>query len=221
MRGHFLKISPGTRARELQSDLEMKFPDLTVSYTGSRILIRGAFPVLDSGLVLDRYQIEIEWSDTDSEAPLLYETGGRIPWIGNRHVNTDGRACVFVPEEWLIHPREERTLIRYLDGPVRDFFLWQSLFERGESVRWRDRSHGIVGLIESYGEMIGLEGESAIRCCLEYLSKEQLKGHWTCYCGSAKRIRNCHLEELRALRLRIPQHIAHLALTRLDNPTMR
>ncbi len=221
MRGHFLKIPPGTRARELQSDLEMKFPDLTVSYTGSKIFIRGTFPVLDEAMVLDRYQIEIEWSDTDSEAPLLYETGGRVPWVPDRHVNSDGRACAFVPEEWLIRPGEERTLIRYLDGPVRNFFLWQSLVERGESVPWQDRSHGVAGLIESYGDMLGLEGESAISCCLEYLSKEQIKGHWTCYCGSAKRIRNCHLEELRALRLRISEHIARLALKRLANPIMR
>jgi hypothetical protein len=205
----------------LQNDLGLKYPDFTVCCTGAKIYIRGAFPVLHEGMVLDRYQIEIEWSDSDTEVPLLRETGGRIPWIADRHMSRGGMACLFVPEEWLLRPREEKTVIHYLDGPARNYFLWQSLYDRGLSPPWKDRAHGVPGLLEAYGDMVGMEDESPVRRCLEYLSKEQIKGHWPCPCGSGKRTRDCHLTHMRELKSKIPGYIAQLALMRLANPTIR
>jgi hypothetical protein len=210
-----------SRARDLQRSLSPKYPDLTVSCAGKKIYVRGAFPVIHDGEVLDRYQVEIEWSERDKEAPLLRETAGRIPRIDDRHINKDGEACIFVPEEWLVRPRDEKTLIHYLDGPVRDYFIWQSLCEDGQSLPWKGRSHYIPGLIEAYGEMVGFRGESSIRCCLEYLSKKKIKPHWLCPCGSGKQLRHCHLGHICNLQLKIPRSIAKLAFQRLRNPTAR
>ena len=221
MRSNSPKAAPEAEVQNLQRALETKYSDLTVSCTGTKIYIRGAFPVLHEDKVLDRYQIEIEWSDSDIEVPLLRETAGRIPWIADSHMSQGGLACAFVPEEWLLLPREERTVIHYLDGPARNYFLWQSLHERGQAPPWKDRSHGVPGLLEAYGDMVGMEGESGIRCCLEYLSKEQVKGHWPCPCGSGERIRHCHLAHIRELQSKIPRHIALLALKRLEKPVIR
>jgi len=85
-------IAPEARAKELQNDLGLKYPDFTVCCAGAKIYIRGAFPVFHEGTVLDRYQTEIEWSDTD--VPLLRETGGRIPWVADRHMSIGGMACL-------------------------------------------------------------------------------------------------------------------------------
>lgn len=215
------KPMPETRAGELQRDLETKYPDLTVSSAGTKVYIRGAFPVLQEGRVLDRYQIEIEWSESDLEVPLLRETAGRIPWIADRHMSQGGMACLFVPEEWLLRPREERTVIHYLDGPVKNFFLWQSLYERGKSPPWGERPHGPSGLIEAYGDLVGMKAPAAVLRCLVYLSRDQLKGHWTCPCGSSRRLRHCHIDHLHDLRKKIPRYIAKLALKRLRNPLIR
>ena len=130
-------------------------------------------------------------------------------------------ACLFVPEEWLLRPQEEKTLIRYLDGPVRNYFLWQSLFERGESPPWKERSHGIPGLIEAYGDMVGMQGKEAIIGCLIILSKTAFKGHWICPCRSGQKIRYCHSQHLQNLRLKIFPQVARLALRRLENPLIR
>jgi hypothetical protein len=209
------------RVQELQRELETKYPDLTVRTERKEIYIRGTFAILHEEKVLDRYQIEIQWSDADTEIPILRETGGRIPWLADRHMTQGGLACLFVPEEWLLRPREERTLTQYLDGPVRNYFLWQSLFERGESPPWKDRSHGAPGLFEAYGDMVGMQGKEAISGCLIILSKKTFKGHWICPCGSAQKIRHCHLQHLQNLRLKIPRHVARLALRRLENPLIR
>jgi hypothetical protein len=213
--------SLAARARAVQLEIASRFPDLTVTRNGSKLHIRGAFPVLFEGTVLDRYQIEIEWSESDSEVPVLCETGGRIPWTDDRHMSLGGKACLFVPEEWLLRPRSARTISCYLDGPVHNYFLWQSLFECGKSPPWGERSHGVPGLIEAYGEMLGVQGEATIRRSLVYLSRERLKGHWTCPCGSQRRMRDCHLEKFRKLKNKIPSRLAKLALKRLQNPTVK
>ena len=206
--------------QELQQELEDRYPDLTVSYRGKEIVIAGTFPILHEAKVLDRYQIEIIWTESDTNVPLLHETGGRIPWVLDRHMTQKGLACLFVPEEWLLRVREERTLIHYLDGPLRDYFLWQSLVESGEAAPWPDRPHGVEGLLESYGDMLGFRNPAALKLCLEYLSRETIKGHWMCPCGSGRRNRYCHIDRLRELKRRIPRHIAKLAIRRLKNPVL-
>lgn len=221
MRGTSPTVLPHAKAERMQGELDRKFPDLTVGCAGSNIHVRGAFPILHNGKVLDRYQIKIDWSDSDTEAPLLFETGGRIPWTRDRHMGEGGKACPIVPEEWLLRPREMRTIVHYLEGPVRDYFLWQGLVERGESPPGGQRSHHVPGLIEAYGEMLSMSGDAAVKQCLEYLTRERLKGHWMCPCGSNRRSRNCHIEHLRELKHKIPAYIAKLALKRLRDPNMR
>jgi hypothetical protein len=222
MKNRSPKTPADIRAQELQRKIAGRFPDLTVSCSGRRSYVRGSFPILYEGKTLDRYQIEIEWTDSNVQAPMLRETRGRIPWLTERHMSIGGMACLFVPEEWLLKPKEERTLLDYLEGPVRDYFLWQSLFEQGKSP-WKDRDHKSKGLLEAYGEITGFPDEPAIRLCLEYLTRDQrIKGHWICPCGSGKRIRDCrHSEHLRSLRQKVPRHIAKLALKRLQHPIIR
>ena len=215
------KALPEAKARSIQRQLEERFPDLTASTTGSRIYIRGAFPLVHEAMVLDRYQIEIEWSDSATEAPVLRETAGRIPRTNDRHMDSEGKACPLVPEEWLIRAPEARTIIHYLNGPVRNYFLWQSLTERGLTPPQGQRSHHVAGLIEAYGDMVGMHGEIVVRKCLDYVSKKKFKGHWICFCGSGLPLRSCHVEHLRHLQRKIPRHVAELALKRLANPTMR
>ena len=218
MNGNSPKSKVGERVQELRQEIAANYPDLTIGCDETKIYIRGTFPIQYEGKVLGRYQIEIEWSDSDSYAPVLRETGGRIPRTDDRHINRrDGTACVLVPEEWLLRSRSERTAIKYLDGPVRDFFIWQSLVEQGQEPTWKARSHGFPGAMEAYADMVGMTEPKQIVKCLEYLSKGPIKGHWDCPCGSGKRLRNCHYDHLRGLTGKIPRRIAQLSLERLRN----
>ena len=221
MRSRKPSVETEAEVRRFQEILNESFPDLTASAAESKIYVRGSFPVMHEGRVLDRYQIQIIWTASDIEVPTLLETGGRIPWIADRHMSQGGNACVLVPEEWLIKPRDQRTLVGYLEGPVRNYFLWQSLFESGLEAPWGERKHGVPGLLQAYSDLVGFSEESAIRECLDYLSKDRLKGHWRCPCGSNRRLRDCHLSYLRHLRTKVPQYIAKLALNRLRNPVVR
>src|SRR5947208_3355489 len=106
---------------ELQRQLEEKYPDLRVFFEGTRLLVRGSFPVLFEHGVIDRFQVEVEiHPDFPEETPRAWEVGGRIPQIVDRHTYTNGGSCLLVPEEWLAQPIEERSLLSFFEGPVHN-----------------------------------------------------------------------------------------------------
>jgi hypothetical protein len=201
----------------MMEEIPAKYPDLRVIAEQGAVFVRGNFPVMDGPEVLDRFQIDIRLpADFPVSIPVLREVGGRIPWHGDRHVNQGtGEACPIVPEEWLVRP-ERGTMLAFLDGPVRNFFLGQIFVEAGQPWPFGERSHGVDGLFEAYGEMIGISDREAIVRYLECLSKELLKGHWVCPCGSGKKLRNCHLVQLKALHTKMPVSTAKSALLRID-----
>jgi hypothetical protein len=202
-------------ALNLRQELGTSYPDLCVVIDEGLVHVRGSYALVHEGEELDRFQIDITWPVTESEAPIFREVGGRIPRHEDRHVQTDGSACVGVPEEWLLRPKQDRTLIRYLQEPVRHFLIWQALVEKGEPSPWNGRSHGLQGLEESYSEMLGIGDSHAIPRYLELLILKKVKGHLDCPCGSGKHLRDCHRQQVLDLRDRIPRTVAKSALDRL------
>lgn len=202
--------------RSMEKEVPAKFPDLRIVLEQSAVHIRGNFPVMDDSEVLDRFQIDIALpSDFPDSTPVLRETGSRIPWHADRHVNqANGEACPIVPEEWLMWPEHE-SILAFLGGPVRNFFLGQILVESGCQWPFGERTHGVPGLFEAYGEMVGASDSKTILRYLDCLSNENLKGHWDCPCGSGKRLRNCHWDDLKTLHEKVPPLVARGALERL------
>jgi hypothetical protein len=221
MKGFWHERNPGL-LRTVEEEVAAQCSDLLVVVEENTVRVRGSFPVMDDGMVLDRFLIEIALPpDFPKSTPVLREVGGRIPWTADRHVNQrNGEACPIVPEEWLIRPEHE-SILAFLEGPVRNFFLGQVLVEAGRPWPFGERTHGVPGLFEAYGEMVGASDRDTILRYLDCLSKETLKGHWDCPCGSAKRLRNCHWDDLKALHEKIPPLVVRSALERLSEYSIR
>jgi len=170
--------------------------------------IRGTIPVPG-----DRYSIEIFFlDDYPRTLPQVRETGGRIPHTSDRHVNPkDGTACVCIPDEWFIQ-RPDSTFLTFLRTPVYNYFLSQKYFETSGEWPFGERRHGHDGLFDFYQETLGTKDLQIIKKYLDYLSQDTVKGHWNCPCGSGKRIRNCHRQQISDLRRKIPPNIASNAL---------
>ncbi|HEY1757850.1 MAG TPA: hypothetical protein VGG72_20945 [Bryobacteraceae bacterium] len=210
---------------KVKQDLTAAYPELHDMIDNGTAFIRGSFPVKDGADILDRFHIEIEIpGDFPDFIPILREIGGRLPWHPDRHINREnGEACPIVPEEWLLQPSHD-SILAFLDGPVRNFFLGQILVEAGKPWPFGERTHGVPGLIDAYGEIIGTSDEPTVRRYLDCLARETLKGHWNCPCGSGARLRNCHLEAVKKLREKIPPRVAKQAINRihqLSHPSQR
>jgi hypothetical protein len=199
---------------EIQEVLRTDYPDLYFLLEGQTAKICGSFPIADDAGAIDRFAIAVTFPDTfPDDLPAVRETGGRIPHIADRHVNTNGTACLLVPEEWfVISP--DRSFRAFMAGPVRNYFLGQALVELGKPWPFGERQHGLPGLIDTYAELLGVTDTVLVEY-LFYLEKLTVKGHWQCPCGSGAVLRRCHLTKVRELQKRIPPHIAAKMLGRL------
>ena len=189
--------------------VEAQFRDLHFKMAGDFVVLHGTFPIIAEGMVRDEYSVEITLGrDHPKTLPIVREVGGRVPWIADRHVNQDGTACVLLPDErWRVWPVGS-TLLDFLNGPVRNFFLGQSLVEQGDPWPLGQWAHGVEGIRNYYAELLGTQDVSVICAYLESLSAKRIKGHWPCPCGSGKRLRDCHGETVSNLRQKIAPETA-------------
>lgn len=191
---------------EFKQALAVEYPSLHASIEGGRVVVRGTLFLRGNGIEIDHYQIEIEVPNSfPRDLPVVREVGGRIPRIQDRHVEPEnGRACVLLPDERHKYFPVGASLIDFIRGPVENFFLSQTYFEKTGKWLSEQWAHGLEGIVEYYAQILGTENRVVIGTCLRYLARKDLKGHWDCYCGSGKRLRDCHLEQLRELRARWP-----------------
>ncbi len=208
--------------RLLQERLRTDFPELHLVERGETAVVAGTFLLVDGQTVIDRYMIEIEPPKTYPKGvPALREVAGRIPRDADRHIDADGKACPFLPDEYCYRHPEGMDLIDFLKGPVLGFFVGQSLAERGQPWPQGERGHGDDGIIAFYGELLGANDPLRIQRHLEVLGAKEVRGHWECPCGSGKRIRQCHRESLEEFRARIPRSVAQASLERIRRKVPR
>jgi len=173
--------------------------------------VRGSFPLLSSdGDLLDRFNIRVVLpADYPQALPIVFETGGRIPKTADRHVFPRAGDCCVILEDtrWESFPigASFRT---YLDVPLRNYFLGQSLVERGDPWPFGDWSHGGRGILEYYSQAIESDDLKVVRSFVGLLALAQAKGHHTCFCGSESRLRDCCKDIVDMWRERVPPHVA-------------
>ncbi len=185
-------------------EVQAEYPDLRFRRGGDLVVVEGNFPVVEEGKVRDRYSVEITLArDHPRSLPVVREVAGRIPRTRERHINANGTACVLLSDErWKAWP-VGAPLVHFLNGPVRNFFICQSLVELGDPWPMEQLGHGTEGIRTSYRELLGTEDDDVIRGYLACLAAKQVKGHWSCPCGSGKRLRDCHLVRVLELRKKI------------------
>lgn len=205
-------------AEGIRADLRARYPHLHLflEADGSSA-VRGTFPVRSpDGRTLDRYQVSIEIpADYPRSLPVVREGGGRIPWKADFHVNPDGVACVLLPDDrWRCFP-EGAPFVQFLDGPVHDFFLGQSLVALGERWPFGQWSHGAAGVREYYEWLLQTNDAKTIIRYLRVLAIPNPKGHLECPCGSGEKLRRCCRAKIDDLATKIPPVVARKALVTL------
>lgn len=124
-------------------------------------------------------------------------------------------ACVLLPyARWLSFP-PGASFERYLDGPLHDYFLGQSLVELGEDWPFGEWSHGVEGVRDFFAELLGTEADVEINRFLFVIGRRDLRGHWDCPCGSGLKIKRCCGGKILSIRRRFPASVANEARERL------
>jgi hypothetical protein len=199
----------------VKNSIEENFSTLHFEMENDTAFIRGALHLPEN---LGFYSIEIELlKDYPDSVPLVKETGGKIKRDGEHHIWTTGNCCLFVEEETFRYYPEGTTIKAFIQKVVTGHFINQKHFE--VSGKWidGDRSHGIEGKCEFYREELRTDDIGFIYRFIQYLAKVTIKKHWICFCGSKKKLQNCHLKLLLDSRKKIKPHTAKNTLQMFDS----
>lgn len=181
-----------------KSEIDKNYPTLIISIEDNLVHLKGTLRIKDSkNVVLDSFKIDIKVPHNfPQEIPEVRETGGRIPVSSDRHFDYwDGKACLCFRDAVFLYWDEESNILDFMKKLVEPFFLWQIEYEvtDGKNID-KAYAHGLDGAKEFYKEILKTDNIYVIQKFVEYLTKKKVKGHWDCYCGSGKKLKNCHFE---------------------------
>lgn len=184
-----------------QAKAQLKhFPTLHFFIRDGQAVVFGTYALIHDGVEFDRYSLELWLHDNYPFAPpMVFEVGGRIPRTLDRHTYSNGSLCLGVPEDIWPKPGTAINLEEFLNGPVRNYLMANTLVEQEQPWPFGERAHGIPGIVEYYCESFGICDPPKILTLLMYALKPVARGHWDCFCGSGKRMRNCHPDSISKL----------------------
>lgn len=184
-----------------------KYPTLTSSVKEGKQIVNGELIIQDgTGKEWDHYQIEIHPREQyPFRFPLLFETGNRIPKIIDWHIYTDsGSCCVDIEPSEILHCRNGLRLPDYIERFAIPYFANTTHRLREGYYKYGEYSHGAIGLLEYYMPL--LKTTKPVQCL--NLLKQVITGaaasksiFHPCFCGSGKKMANCHRQVLEQLKL--------------------
>lgn len=187
----------------LRLALRSHYPTLHVRVDDGRVSVHGTLAVLGEEVSEDRYAVKIELPDDyPSSLPSVWETGGRVERVIDRHVfPSTGALCVGVPVDLWLRLRGDFSIVNYIERALRPYLIGNSLVEEGHPWPFRESGHGSYGVLEFYERLLGASDARAVGLFLLALSEGRVRGHWDCPCQSGKPLRKCHGEQVRQLAL--------------------
>lgn len=182
------------KLEELRLALMEHAPRLRLSANAGELIARGTYVLMSDGEALDTYAIEIQYDRKDPTAePKVREIGNAIEPLRNNHINPEDKTCcVGVYGEWEALTGDT-SFAGFLSGPVRNYFISQTIYRRTGKWIFDQREHGIRGMVDAYGELLRdpVPTEERVGKTLSFLMLPSHKGHWICPCGTGKRYRDC------------------------------
>ncbi len=169
------------------------------------------------GVVIeDSFEVAIAVPATyPTTLPFVWETGGRLREIAEKwrdkvlgladlHVYpSNGSVCLGAPLELQERCPLGAPFFQFIDDLVVPYFYGLSHFEKHGRWPWGERSHGILGLLESYGERriecpredVVLQVHQLRKCNNSREVRKYLRRHKDqrlCLCGKNRLFAECH-----------------------------
>lgn len=143
----------------------------------------------------DNYDVEINLNSYPKRFPSVKETAGRIPLKEDRHINIDNTFCfTTIAKEQILLKKQIKNIIDFIDKILIPFLQNNSYYEINKKYRNGEYSHAIIGVLESYSDILKLKDLSiVINVLMSRLKNKKYGKNEICFCGSRKKIKNCHL----------------------------
>ena len=165
-----------------------------LSCTGNIIEGKICVEIHDKGFYINNtYYIKII---VDLKSPFLskvYETNRAVK-KEYKHKYPDGMLCLSTPIDLKIAETKDCSLVKLYTDYIEPYFFSYEFYERYGYFPFDDREHGVIGIMDSYRDITGIDDSSKLLLLLNniYYDKYKYRGHLPCPCGSNYKTRNCH-----------------------------
>lgn len=194
--------------------LQSSLPNLQYELSSSKIFGKldfraaynsesGEFIIGDDAIKMERYvcdyfKIEVHLGNLDENGwPKVYEVGGRYHRIAEKynvpimdlHINSeDGTCCLSIKDGG----NRNFRIQDFFPELVIPFFYYLSYTEKygiatSRKHLWGEYSHGTLGRLEYEAEILNI-------------AKQDLSRNDLCTCGSRKKYKKCHMDEVEYLK---------------------
>ncbi len=149
------------------------------------------------GLVDDAFDVELELPIGGfGVVPVAREIGGRIPREPAYHINDDGTMCLGAPLEVRRKFMRDRSLRGLINLQVVPFLYGYCIKQDKDYWPFGELAHGSQGIVQYYQKIFGVKSVLSIIEFLKILVEDNYRGHLPCPCGSERRLRNCHGQQI-------------------------
>jgi len=169
-----------------------------VRITGTYVLCE----IFEGELFSDSFQLEITvFSDFPRSAPEVKELEKRVRDVNYRgHVYSDRTLCLEVNTRIIIELDSTPRLSYFSERFIKPYLLGFLYYQKHQRFPFGDYSHGSVGLLEFYCREFNVDSRLKAKQLLGLVFDDNFKGHRDCPCGSGKRYRNCHSDQISSFR---------------------
>lgn len=200
------------------------FPDLKPEFENNQWQLVGRIDVIDEfGEKWDQYNVKIVFPHRyPKEMPIMFETGGRIPREDDYHVNPDGSCCLSVPAMEMIICSRGISAANFIQELAIPYLANHTYKRKFNKFAREEYDHGIGGLYQFYADAFKSEQWNLIMAGLRKIVLNELpQRNDLCFCGSAKKYKNCHRQSVEYLspvskeRLAMDHEIFRVALKKI------
>ena len=181
------------------SDLKMEFESRGIYITGT-YHANYYYEKFEQELV-DLFKLKIYIPmDYPEELPKIQEIEGRIP--KDFHMNNNS-FCLEVPIEMYLYAKDHSInefLSKFLDSYL-SAFMW---YKKYGFFPYGDRSHGTEGKMEQLLEFFNVKSPNTVIELLSISTGSKYKRNDLCPCGSGKKYKSCHLNQVEMLMSKVP-----------------
>lgn len=149
--------------------------------------------------ITESYSLQIQLpTKFPSEAPVVFETGGRIPRNGDFHVNPDGSLCLGSPLRLLFLLSKSPNLLGFAQLCLVPYLYAVSYkLQHSKDFVFGQLAHGTPGELDDYMNLFGLPSRIQAALALKYLGMKKRKANkLPCPCGCGRRLGVCKFNML-------------------------
>ena len=107
------------------------------------------------------------------------------------HIYTDGSVCLATIGEMIHFLNKNTSLLAFIDKFINSFIFTLDWFEKYKTYPFGDRKHGYKGLLDYYLNDLNLTVDQYKKMVF-MIFDSKYRGHSQCFCGSKKKLRDCH-----------------------------